>query len=103
MLAPTCNSVAEVSIFRIMKGLMTPPVHFNCSSTMCSTIPEYNFVFSFVLDDSYVPAEDPAHVPRDLLEDTKGVQSLVSKILPPFPRYFISPPKVGRVTPGQSW
>ena len=99
LLAPTCNSVAEVGIFRIMVVLVTPPLQFSHASTVCSTIPTHKLVFSFVLDGSSVRTKDILKDPIDTSEDTK----IRIFVLPPFPRYFISPPKIGRVSPGQPW
>jgi hypothetical protein len=99
LLAPTCNSVAEVGIFRIMKGLVTPSLHFSHASTMCSMILTHKSAFSFVLDDSFVRTKDS---PKDPIHTSKDTMIRIF-VLPSFLRYFISPPKIGRVSPGQPW
>ena len=43
-----------------MKGLMTPFLLFNGAGIVCSTIPLYDLVFSFLLDDSLVHTKDPS-------------------------------------------
>ncbi len=96
LLAPTCNSVAEVGIFRIMVVLVTPPLHFSHASTVCLTIPTHKLVFSFVSDDFFVHTKDS---PKDRYIHPKIRKTQIHPylVLPPFPRYFISPPKIGRV------
>ncbi len=71
LLTPTCNSVAEVGIFRIMVVLVTPRLHFNHASTVCSMIPSYKLVFLFVLDDSFMRTKDS---PKDLIHTSKDTE-----------------------------
>jgi hypothetical protein len=71
LVSPNVHRCAEVGIFRItkiMKGLVTPFLLSSHASTVCSTIPLYESVFSFVPVDSSVRTKDP---PRDT-ERTTG-------------------------------
>ena len=61
-----------------MMGHMTDYLYFSHMSTMCSTVPMYKLVLSFMLDDSSVKAKYPPKDPRELPEDTKEVCSFVS-------------------------
>ena len=56
--APTCNSVAEVGIFRIVTVSVTPFPYFSRVGTVCSTIPTYKTEFLFVPDNSHVRTKD---------------------------------------------
>jgi hypothetical protein len=69
-----------------MMVCVTPFLHFNHMSAVCSTIPMYNSVFSFVSDDSFVRTKDSPKDPIRKSEDTR----IRVFVLPLFPRYFIT-------------
>jgi hypothetical protein len=96
LLAPTFNSVAEVSIFRNMVVLVTPPLLFSHASTVCSMIPSYKLVFSFVLDNSFMRTKDSPkdsiHTSEDM-EDPDPSVSYTTSV--PMLFYQLPTPKIG--------
>ena len=80
LLAPTCNSVAEVGIFRIMAVFSHHHHYFERVSSRVLDNSYVQFSVLFVLNYSFIRNKDPPEVPKDSYDPLRST----GKILPPF-------------------